>query len=288
MKSQTLLPGIFIAFCSLLSPYISVADTLYKEASVSLDTGIEGIICQPEAASPIPAVLMLHGFASSKNEVGNLYQRLAKRLCEKGIASLRIDFRGNGNSTVLSMEQSSIETMLEDAETAYQYLNTQQWIDSSRMGIVGFSLGGGITIVTAAQHPARYKALVTWSSVGDFHQDFLSLRGQDNFDHAAKHGRVDIDLGWRKVSLGHGFFTALDNYKLSDEIKKYSGSYLAIAGSEDFSSFYTNAYVASAAGKHKQGIIIEGADHIFGVLEEDQTTAEQVINTTLEWFLDSL
>lgn len=288
MKYQTLLTGMFIVFGSMFAPSISIADTTYKEETVDLETGIEGIICQPEAIKPIPSVLMLHGFASSKNEVGNLYARLAKRLCENGIGSLRIDFRGGGNSTGLTMQQSSIETMIDDAETAYHYLKTQQWSDSARMGIVGFSLGGGITIVTSAQHPARYKSLVTWSSVGDFHQDFLASLGQDNFDRADKQGVVNIDLGWRNVTLGQTFFSTLDNYDLREEIKKYPGAYLAIAGSEDFSSSYTNAYVASAAGKNKQGTIIEGADHIFGVLEEDQTTAEQVIKTTLEWFKDSL
>jgi len=44
----------------------------------------------------VPAVLLLHGFASSKDEVGNMYAREAKALAEKGIASLRIDFAGFG------------------------------------------------------------------------------------------------------------------------------------------------------------------------------------------------
>ena len=47
--------------------------------------------------------------------------------------------------------------------------------------------------------------MVTWSSVGNFKADFLDL-GQENFDRAAKEGVVTIDLGWRKVTLGHGFF----------------------------------------------------------------------------------
>jgi len=37
-------------------------------------------------------------FASSKDEVGNMYAREAKALAEKGIASLRIDFAGFGKA----------------------------------------------------------------------------------------------------------------------------------------------------------------------------------------------
>ncbi len=39
-----------------------------------------------------PAVLMLHGFGSSKDEVGDMYKREARYLARRGYASLRIDF----------------------------------------------------------------------------------------------------------------------------------------------------------------------------------------------------
>ena len=128
---------------------------------------------------------------------------------------------------------------------------------------------------------------MTWSSVGDFKPDFLFL-GQENFDRAAKEGTVTIDLGWREVTLGHGFFTSLELYNLQEEIKKYPGAFLAIAGSEDFSAAYTDSYVTGAAGSKKEAFILEGADHIFGVLGEDQSTAEQVLQKTVQWFRETL
>ncbi|MCP4404030.1 MAG: prolyl oligopeptidase family serine peptidase, partial [bacterium] len=218
--------------------------------------------------------------------VGNLYRRLAAALGEQGIASLRIDFRGWGESAG-KMEESTIQTQIDDAATAYEYLKELSFVDPARIGVVGFSLGGGIAVVSAAQLPKRYAALVTWSSVGNFKADFMSL-GQENFDRAAKEGVVTIDLGWREVTLGHGFFTSLELYGLQEEIKKYPGSFLAIAGSEDFSNAYTDSYVAGAAGSKKEAFILEGADHIFGVLGEDQSTAEQVLQKTVEWFGEKL
>jgi hypothetical protein len=38
----------------------------------------------------------------------------------------------------------------------------------------------------------------------------------------------------------------------------------------------------------KEAVILEGADHIFGVLEEDQTMANTVIDTSVQWFKDKL
>jgi pimeloyl-ACP methyl ester carboxylesterase len=288
MKFQTQSAAIVLAFFSLLAPSISASEAHCQSESVVLESAIDAVLSQPQVMAKSPMVLMLHGFASSKNEVGDLYKRLADSLCKQSIGSLRIDFRGWGESKGLAMTQSSVETMLADAETAYQYLNDLAWVDTDRLGIIGFSLGGGIAITSASLHHPRYKTMVTWSSVGDFHQDFLSSTGQASFDKAANGKLVELDLGWRKVTLGPDFFNSLSHYSLEQLISQYKGSYLAIAGSDDFSSQYTKDYVSRAHGSPKHALIIPGADHIFGVLSDDQTVAKQVILTTSAWFNNNL
>lgn len=263
------------------------AELDYREETVQLNSGIKGSLAKPANNAQVPAVLMLHGFGSNRDEVGKLYQRLAAALTQQGIASLRIDFRGWGESAG-RMEESSVLTEVQDAATAYSYLKSLPWVEPARIGVVGFSLGGGIAVVSAAQQPERYAAMVTWSSVGDFESDFKKSLGQENFDLAAQNGAVTIDLGWRKVTLGQGFFSSLSVYDLQKEITRYPGAFLAIAGGDDFSSAYTNRYVANAAGMKKEAVILEGTDHIFGVLGDDQNTAEQVIQKTVEWFKSNL
>lgn len=65
---------------------------------MTLDNGVVATLAMPASDSAVPAVLMLHGFASVRDEVGEMYKRLAAELGERGIASLRIDFRGWGES----------------------------------------------------------------------------------------------------------------------------------------------------------------------------------------------
>ena len=67
---------------------------------------IPAIVTLPETGGKHPCVIMCHGTASDKNEVGNMYADLADSLAAKGIASVRFDFAGCGDSKVSTMEQS--------------------------------------------------------------------------------------------------------------------------------------------------------------------------------------
>jgi len=199
---------VFVVAGSLVSSGVYADDVVFQETQVTLEGGIQGILVEPQEKAQVPVVLMLHGFGSHKDEVGDMYKRLAEALGKQDIASLRIDFRGWGESAG-KMEESTIQGQIDDAATAYTYLQGLPFVDQTRIGVVGFSLGGGIAVISATQHPEWYKSMVTWSSVGDFRPDFLSL-GQDNFDRAAQEGTVTINLGWREVTLGDGFFKSLD------------------------------------------------------------------------------
>lgn len=257
------------------------------ESVVTLANGVVGTLHLPPSEGPMPAVLMLHGFASSRDEVGNMYKNLAAALAERGIASLRIDFRGWGESAG-SMEDSTVDGQVEDAAAAYQYLSSLPSIDSQRIGLLGFSLGGGVAVISAGQHPDWFKSLGLWSTFGNLHDIFVEELGQENFDAAAKDGQVTIDLGWRSVTLKNSFFTSLDSFEPQQEFVKYSGALLVVAGSADGSAAFLDWYRDHAMGSLRASYLVAGADHIYDVLTEDQTNANAVIEKTAGWFAMSL
>lgn len=253
----------------------------FNEYAVTLENGIAAIVNEPEAEGPMPAVLMLHGFASHKDEVGDMYKRLAAALAEQGIASLRLDFRGWGESAD-GMENSTVQGMVEDAEVGYNYLASLEFVDAERIGVIGFSLGGRIAIVSAAQHPDWYQTMVLWSTGGNIPPDFL---GQENLDAARANGQVTVDLGWREVTLGVGFFESLELYDVESEYVKYDGSVFIVAGAADPDpAEYLQWYLDNAQGALRAAYLVEGGDHIYAVLTDDQTMAESVIETTADWF----
>jgi alpha/beta superfamily hydrolase len=257
------------------------------EQSVIIGNGIAGTLNLPAGVKMPPAVLMLHGFGSYKDEVGNMYKRLAAALAAKGIASLRIDFSGFGKSDG-DTGSTTVGGQVKDAEAACAWLQDLKTVNPRRLGVIGFSLGGGIATIVTAQHPLWFASRVTWSSVGDFTKDFKDVLGEEAFVTASAKGVVGLDLGWRTIVLKKAFFDSLKDYDLGELIRGYPGAYLAIAGSKDFSAAYAPVFVDSAAARPKEALIVPGGDHIYGVFGEDQSMANGVINTTADWFAETL
>ena len=257
------------------------------ERVLTLDNGVDATLNVPDGVTNAPAVLMLHGFGSQKNEVGDMYAREARALADKGVASLRISFRGFGKSDG-DTGSATIDQMVGDALSTGHYLAGLPGIDSRRLGILGFSLGGGVTLIATAKEPDLFKSRVTWSSVGDFVAYFKGGLGQKAFDKAEGDGIVGLDLGWRTIALKKGFFDSLKSYSIKDAVPQFNGAYLAIAGGKDFSAAYIDDYVKLAPTTTKEAVIIPGADHIYEVLTKDQTDADHVIAITAEWFAKTL
>jgi pimeloyl-ACP methyl ester carboxylesterase len=277
------LPALLMVL--LVSGCAPVADL--SNQTVTLANGVAGTLNRPAGVDGAPVVLMLHGFGSSKDEVGGMYARLADALAARGVGSLRIDFRGFGKSDG-DTGSTTVGAQVEDAVAAYAYLAGLDWVDPERIGVIGFSLGGGVSTVAAAEHPDFFKSMVTWSSVGDMVPDFIDSLSQEAFDTAAAKGVVGLDLGWRTIVLKQGFFESLAQYDLAQLITQYPGAYLAVAGDQDFSAAYAPGFVERAQADPKELWIVPGGDHIFGVLTEDQTMAESVIERTAQWFAETL
>ncbi len=140
---------------------------------------------------PFPAVLLCHGFGGNKSGKSRLFVKLSERLAEAGIASLRFDFRGAGDSEG-SFQETTIQTLLQDAEAAFHFLSQHAAIDSRRLGLLGRSLGGMIAILTAPQC-GGIKALALWAPVFDA-KPWFSKTGQEvkQFEHLGERLHQDF------------------------------------------------------------------------------------------------
>jgi len=114
---------------------------------------------QPRETSPrVPTVLMLN----KANGDRRVYATLARELARRGIASLRLDLRGEGESTNLGsfvpgVPNAAIEHAERDVAAAFEWLRGQGVVDSTRMGVVGASYSGEL-MAMAARGVARARA----------------------------------------------------------------------------------------------------------------------------------
>lgn len=261
---------------------LAAGAALGGETVVDLPNGIKGTLALPDAGATGPAVVMLHGFGSSRDEVGGLFALQAAALAAEGIASLRIDFRGTGESAG-DMADTTFEGLLADAATARAWLAEVEGVDAARIGVVGYSFGAAIAMLD----PRAYASVVVWGQMGDLQAEFHEFLGQEFYDRARAEGVASVDLGWRVVTLRQGFFDSLETHDLAARFAGYDGPFLTIAGDADPATGYFEQYLGLAAGK-KDSLVIAGADHMLGVFSEQPEFGEQVIAATTQWLGDTL
>ncbi len=126
---------------------------------------ISGILHLPEKKNP-PCVIASHGLLSSKDS--EKYIALGDRLSQEGIAMLRFDFRGIGESEG-RMEDDTISRRIVDLGSAIDFIRTRQDL-RNRIGLFGSSLGGYVSLIKASMDK-KIRAVVIWAT--PFHMDDL-------------------------------------------------------------------------------------------------------------------
>ena len=262
------------------------------ESFLRLNNGeyeIPAIVNLPESDQAVPAVVLLHGTASHKNEVGNLYARLAAALARVGIGSIRIDFAGTGDSSV-SYRYYTLKSAVRDATVALKYMQAQPQVNSEKLGVVGFSQGGLIAQLLIAQSPV-FDSFVAWSSVASDGVSAFRPMFDTLYQQAQKQGYVTQEYTWRApLDISLEWFEQVKTNKSLTNMATYSGALLAIAGRADKVVPAENAtrLIEATSAYPAQAVIIKDASHIFNVLNKQAGEDEQLLKLTVQWFAQTL
>lgn len=154
-------------------------------------------------------------------------------------------------------------------------------MDTNRLGLVGFSMGGGVAIELVAKPANGIKSLALWSSTSS--RSLAELEAESR-KKAEQDGKVEIDLGWTKITLGKDFYSSIQSQNLEGDIGKFAGNTLIIYGTADALSGNAPYFLYNLHGKVRQLVLINGADHIYHVLTDDKSESNTVIDTTVKWF----
>ncbi|MBU2926026.1 alpha/beta fold hydrolase [Colwellia sp. 1_MG-2023] len=290
-----------LSICTLLLNIILMPAYAAIEQELSLkgdNYQIPAILTLPDFKSlkPFPVVIMLHGTASNKNEVGNLFKRLAEKLAKQNVASIRFDFAGSGASSV-DYKVYNLENAVNDVVNVHQFIQQQKRLEHKSIHLLGFSQGGLIAQLAAVNETLPVASMVTWSSVagngiGSF-QPFFTQYEQE----AINNGFAEINYPWldKPLNFSHQWFEQIRNNTSLTQMAMYQGRLLAIAGDADKTVPWQNSLSLIKGAKQAQTslYLIKNANHIFNVLADnsaelnnDQSLAEELLAITAHYFID--
>jgi dienelactone hydrolase len=117
-----------------------------------VEEGLVGTLFYPSHGEPHPAVIVLGG------SDGGLHEGSAALLATHGYAALALAYFG-----IDPLPRELVEIPIEYCGSAISWLESHEVVDGRRIGIMGWSKGGELALLTAATFPEKIKATVGMS-----------------------------------------------------------------------------------------------------------------------------
>ena len=222
-------------------------------------------IMEPDAGRR-PLVLICHGFVGSRVGVNCLFVKAARELCRYGLAVLRFDYGGCGESEG-EYGEGGLDVLLQQTHDVIDYALKLERVDSRRVILLGHSLGGAVATLAASQDE-RIHSLVLWAAVARPSADIVRIVGETGYEQALQTGWTEY-LGYR---LTDRFFRSMERFDPLQEAQRFAKDTLVLHGNRDDvipvdAMFqYERQFRLRPAGSCETGIVL-GGDHTFSTME---------------------
>ena len=224
---------------------------------------LKAIIQKPELqpGEKCPMVVFCHGFSGRKE--GPLFELVADTLQAHGIASIRFDFNGHGESEGEFVDMT-VPNEIEDAKKVVEYVSNLSYVSS--LAIAGHSQGGVVASMLAGKlseelgRPA-FKAVALMAPAAVLRDD--AIRGSTmgkQYDPFNPGEYVEL---WGGLKLGAEFIRTAFSLPIYETAAKYQGSALIIHGNADRVVPYTYGERFHEIWPNSELVIQEYYDHGF-------------------------
>ena len=214
---------------------------------------ISGELFIPDRASPVPLVILSHGFGGNRGGV----KGYAESFAERGIAAYIFEFIGGGEHIKSDgkMTEMSVLTEAEDLIVIFDTLKADARFKPEQIFLFGESQGGFVSTYVAAMRPSDVAGLVLLYPAFVL-QDDARRRTPDPANIPATMNLMGITVGriYNRDALSFDIYTMMP---------QYSGKTLIIHGTAD--SIVPLSYSERAVKTFPDAKLIklDGAGHVF-------------------------
>ena len=210
--------------------------------------------------------LFAHCFTCSKDIFAA--RRIAAGLAEKGIAVLRFDFTGLGNSGG-DFASTDFSSNVADLIRAADYLRETFRAPDI---VIGHSLGGA-AVLAAAGEIAEVRAVATIGAPAD--ADHVIENFAAHVDDIERDGTAEVTLGGRQFTIRREFLQDLRAQAVTDRVAAMKKPLMVMHAPFDDVVGIDNASRIFMAAKHPKSFVsLDSADHLLSKREDADYAAE--------------
>ncbi len=241
-------------------------------------------------------LITTHGFKAYRE--WGFFPYMAEQYALSGIIVINIDFSQNGvvnaekgifdvdlfRTVTVTQEIKDLNTVIDNLKTLLENNSIEGW--NGDVYLLGHSLGGAVSIITASQRNDVTK-VVTWGSIGDIdrnsqrQKDDWRAKGVMEFENRITGQMLYLDVEYLEDKLRNN-----EKYDLELCISKLDIPTLIVHGDKDFTVSTKEAEKLNNAAKYSELCIIKKANHTFNCRHPFTGTNEildEAINTTIEF-----
>lgn len=228
---------------------------------------LSGLLELPESR-PFTYALFAHCFTCSKDIAAA--SRIARALTSRGIAVLRFDFTGLGNSDG-DFANTNFSSNLEDLFSAAEYLEEHYEAPSL---LIGHSLGGAAVLAAAGgMPPVRAVATIGAPATAD-HLQHMFVQAREKI---LNQDSATVNLGGREFTIKKHFLEDIASHNSTDHIAALNKALLILHSPLDKVVSIDEAARIYQAAKHPKSFIsLHNADHLLSSREDSEYAAEVI------------
>lgn len=283
--------AILLALCLTFScaGFAAELDTTIPSRGIEMPA----TVVTPDGMDEFPLVVLVHGHGGSRDEMYG-YPAIAEALAAKGIATVRVDFSGCGESSE-SFQLNCLSNMKEDVRNEITW--AKENYNVTKLGIFGYSMGGRIAVELLADGDA-FDAVALLAPAVD-NACFINMFGgeegtKEMYAEAEANGYVTFTTQYGQVQeLSKQWFDDLGVYPDVDALlaaadEKFDGPALGIWAADD-TVVDPAASEAAAKALNAQTIDATGNDHSYSFYADDQQAIRSaIVDGTADFFAASL